>query len=83
MLEDEETEAQVRSTKKRDEREKAKLMKQFDALAQQFEKSNQRILNQDNKETAGMLKKSTKKKKEKKLTSKLRLKERKGGPEKK
>jgi hypothetical protein len=30
-----------------------------------------------------MLKKSTKKKKEKKLTSKLRLKERKGGPEKK
>jgi hypothetical protein len=34
-------------------------------------------------ETAGMLKKKTKKRKEKSLSAKLRLKEKKGGPDKK
>ena len=81
-LEDEETEASVRSAKKKEEREKTKLLKQFDALAVQFEKSNKAVTNQAKTESAGHLKRSNKKKKEKTLSSKLRLKEKKGGPEK-
>lgn len=38
-LEDTETDQSVRSQKKKEERDKLKLMKQFDALAQQFENS--------------------------------------------
>ncbi len=39
QLEDQETEQSVRQAKKREERDKNRLMKQFDALAVQFEKS--------------------------------------------
>lgn len=77
QLDDEETEASVRSAKKKEEREKIKLLKQFDALASQFEKSQSIIQNQPKHETAGSLKKKTKKKKEKTLGAKLRLKEKK------
>lgn len=56
-----------------------KLMKQFDALASQYEKSASVIQNQVSTETAGMLKKKSKKKKEKSLASKLRLKEKSSG----
>jgi len=38
-LEDQETDISVRSAKKREERDKQKLLKQFDALAEQYEKS--------------------------------------------
>lgn len=58
-------------------------MKQFDALAVQFEKSNKAVTGQAKTESAGSLKRSNKKKKEKTLSSKLRLKEKKGGGEKK
>lgn len=40
QLDDAETDATVRTNKKQEEREKQKLLKQFDALATQFEKSN-------------------------------------------
>ncbi len=39
QLEDQETDVSVRAAKKREEREKQKLLKQFDALSEQFEKS--------------------------------------------
>ncbi len=52
-------------------------MKQFDALASQFEKSTQIVQKQPKLETAGDLKKKTKKKKEKTMAAKLRLKEKK------
>lgn len=39
QLEDQETENTVRTAKKREERDKTRLLKQFDALAVQFEKS--------------------------------------------
>lgn len=58
-------------------------MKQFDALAEQYEKSTSLIANQKATESAGDLKRKQKKKKEKTLASKLRLKEKKGGSEKK
>ncbi len=54
-------------------------MKQFDALSQQYEKSTSLISKQQPAETAGMLKRKGKKKKEKSLASKLRLKEKKSG----
>jgi hypothetical protein len=38
-LEDQETDVSVRTAKKREEREKQRLLKQFDALAEQYEKS--------------------------------------------
>ena len=83
QLEDQEAETSVRSAKKREEREKDRLMKQFDALAEQYEKSTSLIANQKATESAGDLKRKQKKKKEKTLASKLRLKEKKGGSEKK
>lgn len=58
-------------------------MKQFDALAETYQKSTQIINNQKVTETAGDLKRKSKKKKEKTLASKLRLKEKKSGGEKK
>jgi hypothetical protein len=73
----------VRAAKKREEREKQRLLKQFDALAEQYEKSTSVINTQKATETAGDLKRKSKKKKEKTLASKLRLKEKKGGSEKK
>jgi hypothetical protein len=39
QLEDQETDVSVRAAKKREEREKNRLLKQFDALAEQYEKS--------------------------------------------
>lgn len=77
QLDDAETDATVRSNKKQEEREKQKLLKQFDALATQFEKSNQTVQNQAKTETAGDVRKKSKKKKEKTLAAKLRLKEKK------
>lgn len=38
---DEEAEMSVRANKKKDERDKQKLFKQFDSLSQQYEKSAQ------------------------------------------
>jgi hypothetical protein len=53
-------------------------------LAETYQKSTQIIANQKVTETAGDLKRKSKKKKEKTLASKLRLKEKKsGGGEKK
>lgn len=69
----------MREKKKTEERDKEKLLKQFDALATQFEKSQETIKNQVQTETAGELKKKTKQKKEKTLAAKLRLKEKGGG----
>jgi hypothetical protein len=82
-LEDQETDISVRSAKKREERDKQKLLKQFDALAEQYEKSTSLIKNQKVSESAGDLRRKSKKKKEKTLASKLRLKEKKSGGEKK
>lgn len=79
QLEDQESDTSVRATKKREEREKQRLLKQFDALSSQYEKSTQLIKTQEVKESAGDLKRKSKKKKEKTLSSKLRLKEKKGG----
>lgn len=76
-VEDEEVEASIRANKKREEREKAKLLKQFDALATQFEKSSKTVQTQEQTESAGSLKKKTKQKKEKTMAAKLRLKEKK------
>ena len=83
QLEDQETDTSVRSAKKREERDKQKLLKQFDALAEQYEKSTQLIKNQKVTESAGDLRRKQKKKKEKTLSSKLRMKEKKSGSEKK
>lgn len=69
----------MRAAKKREEREKNKLLKQFDALAEQYEKSASIIQGQKSTESAGDLKRKSKKKKEKTLAAKLRLKEKKGG----
>jgi len=79
QLEDQETDVSVRAAKKREEREKQKLMKQFDALAETYQKSTQIINTQKVTESAGDLKRKSKKKKEKTLAAKLRLKEKKGG----
>ena len=79
QLEDQETDVSVRAAKKREEREKNKLLKQFDALAETYQKSTQIIANQKVTESAGDLKRKSKKKKEKTLASKLRLKEKKSG----
>ena len=79
QLEDTETETSVRAAKKREERDKNKLLKQFDALAEQYEKSASIIQTHKPTESAGDLKRKSKKKKEKTLASKLRLKEKKGG----
>lgn len=57
-----------------------KIMKQFDVLSEQYQKSATTIAAKQPVETAGMLKRKGKKKKEKSLSSKLRLKEKKGGP---
>lgn len=76
-VEDEEVEASIRANKKREEREKQKLLKQFDALATQFEKSSKTVQGQEKTESAGSIKKKTKQKKEKTLSAKLRLKEKK------
>ena len=43
QLEDQETDTSVRAAKKREERERQKLMKQFDALAETYQKSTQII----------------------------------------
>lgn len=43
QLEDQETDVSVRAAKKREEREKNKLLKQFDALAESYQKSTQVI----------------------------------------
>ncbi len=83
QLEDQEADVSVRAAKKREEREKQKLLKQFDALAETYQKSTQIINTQKVTETAGDLKRKSKKKKEKTLASKLRLKEKKSGGEKK
>ena len=82
QLEDQEADVSVRAAKKREEREKNKLLKQFDALAEQYEKSTSIIQGQKATESAGDLKRKSKKKKEKTLAAKLRLKEKKGGAEK-
>jgi hypothetical protein len=79
QLEDQEADVSVRAAKKREEREKNKLLKQFDALAEQYEKSASIIQGQKSTESAGDLKRKSKKKKEKTLAAKLRLKEKKGG----
>ena len=83
QLEDQEADTSVRAQKKREEREKNKLLKQFDALAETYQKSTQIINKQQVTETAGDLKRKSKKKKEKTLAAKLRLKEKKTGGEKK
>lgn len=83
QLEDQETDVSVRAAKKREERDKNRLLKQFDALAEQYEKSAAVISSHKPTESAGDLKRKSKKKKEKTLASKLRLKEKKGGSEKK
>jgi len=82
QLEDQEADVSVRAAKKREEREKNKLLKQFDALAEQYEKSASIIQGQKATESAGDLKRKSKKKKEKTLAAKLRLKEKKGGSDK-
>lgn len=69
----------MRAQKKKEEREKNKLLKQFDALAETYQKSTQVIQTQKATETAGDLRRKDKKKKEKTLASKLRLKEKKSG----
>lgn len=75
----------VRSNKKKELREHQKIIQQFDKLATKFEKSSETTVKVQGKqggkmvaETAGMLKKKTKKRKEKSLGAKLRLKEKKG-----
>lgn len=83
QLEDQDTDTSVRAAKKREEREKQKLLKQFDALAETYQKSTQVITTQKATESAGDLKRKSKKKKEKTLAAKLRLKEKKTGSEKK
>ena len=72
----------MRAAKKREERDKNKLLKQFDALAESYQKSTQAISTQKVTETAGDLRRKDKKKKEKTLASKLRLKEKKSGGDK-
>lgn len=75
----------IRSSKKDSAKDTQKIMMAFDKLATQFERtggagSTQHAKNKQGKEvpeTAGMLKKRTVKKKEKSLSAKLRLKEKK------
>jgi hypothetical protein len=43
QIEDQETEVSIRASKKKEEREKQKLLKQFDSLSQQYEKSTKAI----------------------------------------
>ena len=76
----------IRGQKKRELRDQDRIIQQFDKLATQFERQQGANSTQKAKkgrgeevaETAGMLKKRTKKKKEKSLSAKLRLREKKG-----
>jgi hypothetical protein len=87
----EETEENVKASKKKEVREHQKIIQQFDKLATQFEKSKGADSTQKSvgkmggdpvAETASMLKKKQKKRKEKTLSAKLRLKEKKNPGEK-
>jgi len=81
------------SQKKKEAKDKQKIIMQFDKLATQFERTQGMAATGTTvktrpkgigaggemvPETAGMLKKKTKKRKEKTLSAKLRLKEKKG-----
>ena len=88
----EETEESVKTKKKKEVREHQKIIQQFDKLATQFASSKGADSTQKTvgkmggeavAETAGMLKKKQKKRKEKSLSAKLRLKEKKGTSDKK
>ena len=82
----EERKETIRGQKKRELRDQDRIVQQFDKLATQFERQQGANSTQKAKkgrgeevaETAGMLKKRTKKKKEKSLSAKLRLREKKG-----
>ena len=87
---EEESEDGVRTAKKKELREHQKIIQYFDKLATQFERTqgadstHKSVGKQGGRpvaETAGMLKKKSKKRKEKTLSAKLRLKEKKGGGE--
>lgn len=87
---DEDNEDGVKNAKKKELREHQKIIQQFDKLATNFERtqganSTQKSVGKQGgrpvAETAGMLKKKSKTRKEKTLSAKLRLKEKKGGPE--
>ena len=65
--------SQVKNDKKSQAKEQLKILKQFDAIADSFTKTRLEPEG-ERKETAGMLKKSNKPKKEKTLAAKLRLK---------
>lgn len=77
----------VRGQKKRELRDQDKIIQQFDKLATQFERTgganstqkSQKGAGAHVEETAGMLKKRSKVKKEKTLGAKLRMREKKGG----
>lgn len=80
-------EEEIKSTKRKEVREKQKIVMQFDKMVTAFERtkgedSTVKVAQGRNKtlkpETAGMLKKKNKVKKEKTLSAKLRLKDRKG-----
>ena len=69
--------AKVKNDKKAQAKEQLKIIKQFDTLAEQFQKSATTFQGDGpdvKKETAGMIKRKDKKKKEKTLAAKLRLK---------
>lgn len=81
----------MRSGKKREMRDMDRVVEQFDKLATSFQKTKgaesgvmRKVgIGEAKVETAGMLKKRTKVKKEKSLSAKLRLKTKKGGDGKK
>lgn len=68
-------ETQIKNDKKAQAKEQLKIIKQFDAMSEQFTKSTTRV-QQEKKETAGDVKRREKdsNKKEKTLASKLRMK---------
>lgn len=80
-------EEDIKSTKRKDAKDKQKIVMQFDKMVTAFERtqgaeSTVKVTQGRSKslkaETAGMLKKKNKVKKEKTLSAKLRLKDRKG-----
>lgn len=86
---DQEVEETIKATKKKENKDHQKIVLQFDKLATQFARTQGANSTQlttskmggAKAETAGLLKKKTKKRKEKSLSAKLRLREKKGGSE--
>lgn len=84
---DDEVEESAKAIKRKEMKEQQKVIQQFEKLATQFErtqgadasvKTKSKMGDKEVVETAGMLKRKTKLKKEKSLSSKLRMKEKKG-----